>query len=252
MARMKASVAVGVARVEPPRIGRCAARRSITWPACASWLWGAGRGGSSVLPEPSPPMRQTSAHSSAVTGCTERRELMTSTILASFGLALAASSVTGFGTGATAFTSTHSHLPLSSLAIGMGERDHLQDADDLLALVRVIEEAQVAELHRPHVVARLVVAHAVPGLALGAARDEVVPREGIGLGFHQPIGHLSIPRAANIESYRIQSSALNGRRMSCAMASSTVARPSRMAFTASAIGISMPLAAARRTTAAAV
>ncbi len=71
----------------------------------------------------------------------------------------------------------------------MGELDHLADADDLLALVRVIEEAEVAHGHLAHVVAGLEVAHAGPRLALFALGDEVVPREGVGFGFEQPVGH---------------------------------------------------------------
>ena len=47
----------------------------------------------------------------------------------------------------------------------MGKRGHLHDADDLLALAGVIEEGEVAELHGEHILARLKVAHAVPGLA---------------------------------------------------------------------------------------
>ena len=60
-------------------------------------------------------MRQTSAHSAAVTGCTDSREFLTSTMSASFGLSLAAANDTGFGMSATARTSTHFHTPVSSL-----------------------------------------------------------------------------------------------------------------------------------------
>ena len=91
-------------------------------------------------------MRHTSLHSSAVTGCTESRAVRTSAMSASFGLALAAASVTGFGTSHTARTSTHCHSPVSSFGIGMRQRAHLDDADDLLVLARMIEEAEVAEL----------------------------------------------------------------------------------------------------------
>src|SRR5262249_12292336 len=49
-----------------------------------------------------PPILQTSAHSSPVTGCTESREYFTSAIFFSFGSALTAASVTGVGTGSTA------------------------------------------------------------------------------------------------------------------------------------------------------
>src|SRR5437868_15348797 len=46
-----------------------------------------------------PPILQTIFHSSAVTGCTDRREYFTSAISLSFGSALIAASVTGFGNG---------------------------------------------------------------------------------------------------------------------------------------------------------
>ncbi len=124
-----------------------------------------------------PPMRQTSAHSAAVTGCTDRRELLTSTILASFGLALAAAERHRLGhIGDRAHVDAFPHAGIV-LGIGMGERRHLHDADDLLAIVGVIEEGEVAELHGVHVVASLKVAHAVPGLALLAARFQHLPGE---------------------------------------------------------------------------
>jgi hypothetical protein len=63
-------------------------------------------------------MRHTSAHSSGLTGCTERRAVRTSAIWASFGLALAAASDTGLGISHTARTSTHCHTPVSSLGSG--------------------------------------------------------------------------------------------------------------------------------------
>ena len=75
-----------------------------------------------------PPMRQTSFHSGAVTGCTESREFTTSIILASFGFALTATSVTGFGMALSARTSTHCHVPGIVLGVGMGERRYFQDA----------------------------------------------------------------------------------------------------------------------------
>src|SRR5262245_38216258 len=49
-----------------------------------------------------PPMRQTSAHSAGVTGCTERREERTSTMFASLRFALTATRLTGFGISASA------------------------------------------------------------------------------------------------------------------------------------------------------
>ena len=51
------------------------------------------------MPAYSPPILQTSFHSSAVTGCTDRREYFTSAMAASFFSALMAAIVTGFGRG---------------------------------------------------------------------------------------------------------------------------------------------------------
>src|SRR5262249_15660313 len=66
----------------------------------------------------SPPMRHTSFHSAAVTGCTDSRVEFTSAMFRSFGFSLMAASVTGFGMSATALTSTHSHVP--ELSFGSG------------------------------------------------------------------------------------------------------------------------------------
>ena len=63
-------------------------------------------------------MRQTSFHSSGVTGCTDSRDVRTSAMAESFGLALAAASVTGLGMSHTARTSTHYHTPVSSFWSG--------------------------------------------------------------------------------------------------------------------------------------
>ena len=213
-------------------------------------------------------MRQTSAHSAAVTGCTDRRELLTSTILASFGLALAAASDTGFGM--SAHGAHVDAFPDARIVLGilMGERRHLHDADDLLVIAGVIEEGEVAELHGEHILARLEVAHAVPGLAGLAARFQHLPREHVGLGLHQPIGRHGRARSwfatgvaqriDGVKSRRwsglkdAQSSALNGRCISCSMASLTLARPSMTSHTAALIGISMPFSSAMRHTAVAV
>lgn len=65
-----------------------------------------------------PAIRQIVCHSASATGCTERREFLTSTIPDRALSALIASSVTGVGRGATASTVTHSHLPLSSVGSG--------------------------------------------------------------------------------------------------------------------------------------
>ena len=65
-----------------------------------------------------PAMRQTSFHSAAVTGWTERRELLTRTIFSSFGLALQSASVTGVVTGLTVLMSTMPKRPDSSVWSG--------------------------------------------------------------------------------------------------------------------------------------
>src|SRR4029079_16410648 len=61
-----------------------------------------------------------------------------------------------------------------------------RDAGDARRLAaRVIEQHQVAGLHRAHVVARLEVAHAVPGT--GLLLGERVDRVDLGLAHHQPV-----------------------------------------------------------------
>src|SRR5438128_10019399 len=82
----------------------CAAGRGVT----------DGNGWAQVTPA-TPPILQTKAHSWAVTGCTDNREYLTSAISLSFGSALTAASVTGLGTGFTAFTSTALNAPFSSV-----------------------------------------------------------------------------------------------------------------------------------------
>ena len=58
-------------------------------------------------------------------------------------------------------------------------------ADHFFADARMVEEGEVALLHRPQVVARLEVAHAVPaGLAVG---DELVVRVGVRFALDQPV-----------------------------------------------------------------
>src|SRR5580692_6396785 len=65
-----------------------------------------------------PPILQTIFHSSAVTGCTERREYFTSAMSASFLSALIAAMVTGFGIGLSALRSTQTNLPVLSVGSG--------------------------------------------------------------------------------------------------------------------------------------
>ena len=56
----------------------------------------------------------------------------------------------------------------------------------VLAVAGMIEEGAVAFLHLHQIQLGLVIAHAGPGLALGALLDLLVPRPAAGLGFHQP------------------------------------------------------------------
>ena len=74
----------------------------------------------------------------------------------------------------------------------------LGDADDLLALVGVIEERVVALLHLHQILLGGDVAHAGPGFALGALATCWSHDQADGFGFHQPVRHR-------------HSSALNGR-----------------------------------------
>src|SRR6185312_15097846 len=105
------------------------------------------------------------------------------------------------------------------------------DADDLLALVGMIEERLVALLHVHEVLTRSEIAHAGPGLALGALRHLLIPRPGRRFGFHQPVRHA-------------HSSALKGRVKRPSIAASTVSFLPRIAATAIDTGISMPCEAA--------
>src|SRR6185295_6112275 len=63
-------------------------------------------------------------------------------------------------------------VPALATRVLVGGLRDARDADDLLAVGRVVVEAEVALLHRPQVVARLVVPHAVPDRA--AVADEIV------------------------------------------------------------------------------
>src|SRR5487761_1896067 len=115
--------------------------------------------------------------------------------------------------------------------IGIGLLDDLSDADDLLALVGVIEEGAVALLHLHEVLPGGEIANAGPGFALRAPGDLLIPRPGGRLGFHQPVRH-------------IYPSALNGRVSKLSIASSMGTAPRRMSATAFETGISTPSAAA--------
>ena len=93
-------------------------------------------------------MRQIRSQCGFDTGTTDSRDSRTSARSANAGSALIATSVTGFGIGATAFMSTHTQSPFSAVGSGIGLAHHLHHADDLLALVGMVEERPVAPLHR--------------------------------------------------------------------------------------------------------
>src|SRR5579862_2904418 len=174
-----------------------------------------------------------------------------------------------------------------SLRVGrvhIGFADDVDDADDLLLVAGVIEEGQVALLHLLDIAARDEVAHPAPRLALGAALELIVPGEGLGFGLQQPVGHVFNPRRPRASGdpyaaacregtdYRsplargrglskhprpsprqsYHASALSGRVNRFSIASSTLMRPSRMAATAVAIGMSTAFWSAISTSAAAV
>jgi hypothetical protein len=106
----------------------------------------------------------------------------------SFGSALIAASVTGFGSGSTAPVVTATQGS-SFLAVGKSLAEDFADADDLLLVAGVIEEKFFALLHRLKMFARREIAHATPRLALLAALDLIVPGKLFRLGLHQPIRH---------------------------------------------------------------
>ena len=102
------------------------------------------------------------AHSSSVTGCTERRELLTRIMSLRAGSALIASSVTDLGRGLDGLDVDHAELAGLVRVVGIVFPDHLDDADDRLAVVGMVEEALLALFHGHQVLLGHVVAHAVP------------------------------------------------------------------------------------------
>ena len=94
----------------------------------------------------------------------------------SFGSALIAASVTGLGTGPTAFTSTATQPSSLRRRIREMLADHLDDADDILAFAGMIEKGAVAFLHLHQILLGGVIADAGPCRALGAGLDLLVPR----------------------------------------------------------------------------
>src|SRR5438105_3743630 len=89
----------------------------------------------------------------------------------------------------------------------------------------MVEEGAVALLHVHQILSRGEIAHAGPGLALGALRDLLVPRPARGFRFHQPVRHS-------------QTSALKGRVSRPSIAASIVAVPLNIAATALDTGTS--------------
>ena len=83
-----------------------------------------------------------------MTGCTDSREYFTSAMSLSFGSALIAASVTGFGNGSTR-RGVHGDPGLAFFRgrVRIGFADDLADADHLLLVAGVIEEKIVAFLH---------------------------------------------------------------------------------------------------------
>src|SRR5437879_4015028 len=74
---------------------------------------------------------------------------------------------------------------------------HFADADDLLLVAGVIEEELVALLHLLEMAARGEIAHAGPGLALGATLDLIVPGKILRFGLQQPVSHVPSPSGSN-------------------------------------------------------
>ncbi len=213
------------------------------------WLWSC----CVATPDPrqgavsskSRPCRRRSRHSASVTGCTDRRVLLTSTMSARRGSSLHICSVTGVLTGRTALISTQSQRSSSVVLSGWLSAMTSTMPTTAFSRLRVIKEAQVACFHRPHVVARLVVAHAVPFLSGVALGDLIVPGPCRGFGFEKPVGHGAAPFVAVIPRSGAGSSGL-------AMACVTVIGPSSTAATVVVIGISTLSVAAIRAMARAV
>src|SRR6185437_3826575 len=133
----------------------------------------------------------------------------------------------------------HHHQSENALfvrGIGLVFLDHFDDPHHRLLFAGVIEKAEIAILHRLHVLAGDVVAHAAPGLALGALFLLHFPGPSLGLGFEQPIVH----------------SLFNLLLISRVSASESWSSPRKRSAIASAMGSSILRARARLTRAGAV
>ena len=81
--------------------------------------------------------------------------------------------------------------------------DRNDAGDARLRAARVVEERAVAHLHLvAHEVARLIVANAEPRRRLFRRLDEVVDRELVRLGFHQPVAHASSSNIQKCGAFR--------------------------------------------------
>ena len=90
-------------------------------------------------------------------------------------------------------------VELRRVRVGSGDDAHGPD-DARLGTAGVVEEGLVAGLHlvAEHV-AHLVVAHAIPAGRLLRPPGQIVDRETVGLGFHQPVRHTR-PRSVTVPS----------------------------------------------------
>ena len=105
------------------------------------------------------------------------------------GSALMSASVTGLGNGPTARTSTQFQRPVGSVEFGVDFRHDADHAHDALFIDGMIEEAQVANLHGPHVLLGERITDPAPFLALGASLELILPGEGARLRLEQPKSH---------------------------------------------------------------
>ena len=78
-------------------------------------------------------------------------------------------------------------------AVGMTDRNYLNDTDNRFLLLRMVEKPLISQRHLAHKIPCLVIAHAIPFFALLASGGPIVPSPGIWLGFKQPILHLIKP-----------------------------------------------------------
>ncbi|MNT45934.1 hypothetical protein D3C72_1825500 [compost metagenome] len=79
-------------------------------------------------------------------------------------------------------------LRVQRSGVGVGCGADAGDAGNArLRAAGVVEKEQVTDRHGAQEITRLVVAHAIP--ARFAKARQVLDREFVGLGFHQPVGH---------------------------------------------------------------